>query len=780
MRESSVPARFVGDTSENADALLKQARHDARTDYLKALRTLQQNEPLVQSLDLLSRFEVRRFEAELRYEQGQHAAVQELFGAFQRSERPPGNHRETFVRRWAEGMAAYYASDYSSALSAFAAASESIPEDVSKSLRAEFHFDYASVLSFTDKNALSASEFETSEALFLDSGREEDAFTASILRLDLESDNPEGLARYLDQVDVALGYFAERGDLATQSWLLYEAGISHTGTYASTLESLNLARQYARETHCLMTYLVYTTSTAEVYLMNEQLADARELIAEARKLTGSVGDHEARAEVARIAGAIAREEGRFEDAERELNRALALFNEVTPEHDSASWVRMDLALLFEKQERYEAALEVLAPAEAWFGRDPNGAFYWEVLDYQIRFLRKLGRFEEALAKYDMLYDISYREWESGISERLALATVQHEKSLREAQVRSLESEKRTAEADRARQAADLARLDAENERNRMSRDLALAGSGFGLLIGLMLLLLILRERSARSRLTEANRTLGARNLEIATEVARRNQANHDLLAANAALKELDEERKLLLGTTVHELRNPASAVLTGVELLRDEWRNRSDGKAYELIELIREAGDNLLQIVNRIVTLRDPHPIPGESENDYFDPRIVIEQTVYLNQLNAARKDQEITLKMSEDVELWGRSNALREVLDNLLSNAVKYAPLGDRIAVSLTSPEADVTEIRVQDGGPGIPPTERDRLFLPFARLSTRPTGGEASSGLGLFSAKRACDSMDADLTLESNSRRGTCFLIRFRSRRQSDALTELASTSG
>ena len=66
-----------------------------------------------------------------------------------------------------------------------------------------------------------------------------------------------------------------------------------------------------------------------------------------------------------------------------------------------------------------------------------------------------------------------------------------------------------------------------------------------------------------------------------------------------------------------------------------------------------------------------------------------------------------------------------------------------------------------VQDEGPGIPEAERELLFRSFQKLSTRPTGGEKSTGLGLAIAKRIVDAHGGRIDVESGPSGGTRFTV-------------------
>jgi signal transduction histidine kinase len=75
----------------------------------------------------------------------------------------------------------------------------------------------------------------------------------------------------------------------------------------------------------------------------------------------------------------------------------------------------------------------------------------------------------------------------------------------------------------------------------------------------------------------------------------------------------------------------------------------------------------------------------------------------------------------------------LGQAVSNLLSNAIKYSPPGSEVTLS-AAPQGSRVRLSVQDEGPGIPAAERSRLFRPFGKTSVRPTGGESSTGLGLW----------------------------------------------
>jgi len=107
------------------------------------------------------------------------------------------------------------------------------------------------------------------------------------------------------------------------------------------------------------------------------------------------------------------------------------------------------------------------------------------------------------------------------------------------------------------------------------------------------------------------------------------------------------------------------------------------------------------------------------------------------------------------------RSSArLHQIISNLVSNAVKYSPEGRVVTVSAELHNGNV-RINVADEGPGIPEAERENLFEPFGKLSTKPTGGESSSGLGLWIVRELVALHHGKLGVESPADGGSIFWV-------------------
>jgi signal transduction histidine kinase len=114
-------------------------------------------------------------------------------------------------------------------------------------------------------------------------------------------------------------------------------------------------------------------------------------------------------------------------------------------------------------------------------------------------------------------------------------------------------------------------------------------------------------------------------------------------------------------------------------------------------------------------------------------------------------------------VRLKSNSHALRQVLDNLVSNALKYSPASSEVRVELQTTDRGC-QLRVCDQGPGVKEEEREQIFEKYGRGSASPTGGEKSTGLGLWIVWRIVHSLQGKVWLEpAAGKTGTVFVVEF-----------------
>jgi CheY-like chemotaxis protein len=184
----------------------------------------------------------------------------------------------------------------------------------------------------------------------------------------------------------------------------------------------------------------------------------------------------------------------------------------------------------------------------------------------------------------------------------------------------------------------------------------------------------------------------------------------------------------------------------------------------EYISNIRQAGSNLLSIINDILDL-------SKIEADNFHLTEIPYQLSSLinNVINVIRvRFHEKPILFIADIDahipndLRGDEVRIRQILFNLLSNAVKYTEEGFiKFTVTGTVTGADNVTLKfeVADSGMGIKNEDMRKLFDNFTRLDVERNQGIEGTGLGLAITKKLCNAMGGDITVSSVYGQGSVF---------------------
>lgn len=204
----------------------------------------------------------------------------------------------------------------------------------------------------------------------------------------------------------------------------------------------------------------------------------------------------------------------------------------------------------------------------------------------------------------------------------------------------------------------------------------------------------------------------------------------------AAIDELNAAHEMkdgFLRMVSHDLKGPLTNVRMIAALLRKSEDAINNGTT--LLNILDDSADTMQALITDFL---DTAALQSGVLDLKLSPvslaqlvdEVVIRHTVHAEQKNIALHIENIGGVICADFERFGQA------LGNLVSNAIKYTPPASTVRV-WTEIEHTSIRICVADEGPGIPEDERDRLFTQFGKLTPRPTGGESSTGLGLWIVK-------------------------------------------
>ena len=281
--------------------------------------------------------------------------------------------------------------------------------------------------------------------------------------------------------------------------------------------------------------------------------------------------------------------------------------------------------------------------------------------------------------------------------------------------------------------------------------------GVGLAIVLLLLFIavaagawpVVRHLTRRLQaLKQGVEAFGAGRLSQRVEVSGRDELATVAASFNTAaarIESLVRSHQSLLANASHELRSPLARMKMAVSLLEDAPPAQRERLKHEIDVNIGE----LDALVEEVLLASRLDALSELEQRDKVD-------LLGLAAEEAARVDAALD---GSPLTVAGDERLLRRALRNLLENAKRYG--GDDVSVSVQGVGSDAV-VRVCDRGPGVPATQRERIFEPFYRL---PGHAEKSGGvgLGLSLVKQIAERHRGDARCEARDGGGSCFIIRF-----------------
>ncbi len=228
------------------------------------------------------------------------------------------------------------------------------------------------------------------------------------------------------------------------------------------------------------------------------------------------------------------------------------------------------------------------------------------------------------------------------------------------------------------------------------------------------------------------------------------------------LEALNEQKNRFLGMAAHDLRNPLTAISGISNLLASMLEGVLDAEQKELLGHIETSSGFMLELIDDLLDIAAIEEGRIDLLTLDLDLCEVVAGSVARHRHLARAKSIELCFEPpSTPVVARADERRLVQVLDNLLSNATKYSPSGTTTTIAL-GVEGDAVVLSVRDQGPGIAKAEQVRLFEPFERASSRVTGGERSTGLGLAITKKIVEAHGGNVSLESEVGEGSTFEVR------------------
>jgi two-component system sensor histidine kinase KdpD len=207
----------------------------------------------------------------------------------------------------------------------------------------------------------------------------------------------------------------------------------------------------------------------------------------------------------------------------------------------------------------------------------------------------------------------------------------------------------------------------------------------------------------------------------------------------------DKLRAALLTSISHDLRTPLASILGSATSLKQYRAQLSDADQEKLLATIGEEAERLNHFIANLLDMTRLESGALAPNLDLIEPGDVVGSV--LRRTRRLTQDHKVVLDVEPDLPLLRVDPVLFEqVLFNLIDNAAKYAPADSAITLRARC-ESGTVRLMVMDEGPGLPDTDRERVFDKFYRARAGDNQ-RAGTGLGLAIARGFMEAMGGTIT--------------------------------
>ncbi len=228
--------------------------------------------------------------------------------------------------------------------------------------------------------------------------------------------------------------------------------------------------------------------------------------------------------------------------------------------------------------------------------------------------------------------------------------------------------------------------------------------------------------------------------------------------------ELSERRGRFVSAVTHELRTPLTTFCLYSQML-DDGIVSEESKRRDYLKTLRNEADRLARIVENVLEFARLGERRRSTLAEPIDLAEVLGRLTPILEQRAAQCG--MTLRTRIDLpddarRLRLEPEPIERIVTNLVENACKYAGEGEKREIELTVEKTGSrVEVAVRDFGPGVPPGEEGKVFLPFHRARRDQNGSKSGLGLGLALARGLARELGGDLVIGACQGSGARFVL-------------------
>lgn len=214
----------------------------------------------------------------------------------------------------------------------------------------------------------------------------------------------------------------------------------------------------------------------------------------------------------------------------------------------------------------------------------------------------------------------------------------------------------------------------------------------------------------------------------------------------------------LLATVLHEVRTPLACLTTTVDVLVGSFVELPPDEALALLRRMQRSTSWLQNLIDNLTVAAQVESRQLHLRVEVVALRECLDNCLAMVTPLLERAGQSVEVGGDLDARVVGDPRRIEQILVNLIMNASKYSDSEDPIEVRLEACGSDV-RFAVIDQGPGIDPSEHQRIFQRYVRGEAAEESGATGLGLGLHIVKTLVERQGGTVGVTSTPGQGATF---------------------
>ena len=247
---------------------------------------------------------------------------------------------------------------------------------------------------------------------------------------------------------------------------------------------------------------------------------------------------------------------------------------------------------------------------------------------------------------------------------------------------------------------------------------------------------------------------------IAAEAFERARLFEAERSARTAAESANRAKAAFLASMSHELRTPLQAALGFAQLLRSGVFGPINQEQSEALARVERSQTHLAGLIDDILDFARLEAGRVRVLLEAVQAKEIIDELVPLVEPQAVLKQISMSAQSPEGLVVAVDRQRMRQVMINLVGNAIKFTDPGGAVRI-VARPEGNRVRFDVHDNGVGIPADRLKEIFEPFVQVDDALTRTASGAGLGLAISRDLARAMGGELTVQSESGKGSVFSV-------------------